>query len=106
MLYRLPVNEGDLLQRWLTNMYVSENFKVSYRMTICSDHFESDCFSDVNNKRLIKRGSVPTIFHWAKCVACRAEKTPKSNLMFYKYVLFIYEIVLYSFVSQIAQCYN
>jgi hypothetical protein len=57
---RFPKDE-TLSKRWLHQIR-RENFVPSKWTTVCSDHFEFECFIVGNKNRFLRKGSIPTLF--------------------------------------------
>lgn len=80
-LFRLPVKEPKLLQKWLENMGFNAK-QISATSKLCSDHFDNIYFIRHGNKTRLKRGSVPTVFGNSKrvrCIYCQALKGVKNG---------------------------
>ncbi|XP_022801223.1 THAP domain-containing protein 5-like isoform X2 [Stylophora pistillata] len=69
---RLPIEDKQLLQRWLVNLKRTTLPSRLDRSYVCSDHFEPECFGrDIRAELMGKRpkppllkGSVPTLFSY------------------------------------------
>lgn len=68
--YRLPLNDQNLLEKWLVNIRRA-NIRLNEYSRVCSAHFEGGKKKDKNH--------VPTIFPWVKPASTRPPPKPRSD---------------------------
>lgn len=82
-MYRFPDSEKypDLLKRWIANMNLKSNIKISKYSRLCSDHFEKQDLYIINKNIYLKPGSVPILFtnNKVQCTFCKANKGTGSQ---------------------------
>ncbi|XP_036142966.1 THAP domain-containing protein 5-like isoform X3 [Monomorium pharaonis] len=76
--HRFPNKEkySQLFEKWIKNMNLDLNIRISKDSRLCSDHFEKKHFYVENKNTYLKSGSVPTIFNKYKseCAICKVKK--------------------------------
>nr|XP_012226853.1 PREDICTED: uncharacterized protein LOC105674836 isoform X3 [Linepithema humile] len=84
--HRLPNKERHprLFEKWLQNMNISSNMRISRSTRLCSDHFEENNFYQNNEIIHLRSGSIPTIFNKYKtqCIICKVKKGEVSCSFF------------------------
>nr|XP_012226851.1 PREDICTED: uncharacterized protein LOC105674836 isoform X1 [Linepithema humile] len=73
-----------LFEKWLQNMNISSNMRISRSTRLCSDHFEENNFYQNNEIIHLRSGSIPTIFNKYKtqCIICKVKKGEVSCSFF------------------------
>ncbi|XP_011858885.1 PREDICTED: THAP domain-containing protein 3-like isoform X2 [Vollenhovia emeryi] len=76
--HRFPDKEKypHLAQKWIENMNVGSDVRISRDTRLCSDHFEEKHYCMKNKRKCLKLGSVPTIFskYKSECAICKVKK--------------------------------
>ena len=68
--YRLPLNDQNLLEKWLVNIRRA-NIRLNEYSRVCSEHFEG-------GKKKGKK-HVPTVFPWSKSASSRPAPKPRAD---------------------------